>query len=260
MARGITEEQVHQAADAIVARGERPTIERIRAELGRGSPNTVNRHLDAWWAQLPKRLAPQIDDLPSEVVDLARKVWHQVLPRAMELTERRLRDTASALEARRVRLEEDEAKFAQERIALDRRIGELEAEAATQGHALHEAQLARKSLLGELETARAEALSIKASLGEIEMKHAVLTSKLSERLAGTERRLMERLAEEKSARDLERAAATKRLKDLQGELSALREDNRLHQAGASLAVELKSELDSLRKLLTAPSRRGQRGR
>ena len=72
MARGITEEEVHQAADAIVARGERPTIERIRAELGRGSPNTVNRHLDAWWAQLSKRLAPQADDLPGEIVDLAR--------------------------------------------------------------------------------------------------------------------------------------------------------------------------------------------
>lgn len=47
MARGITEEDVHKAADAIVGRGERPTIERIRAELGRGSPNTVNRYLDA---------------------------------------------------------------------------------------------------------------------------------------------------------------------------------------------------------------------
>ena len=47
MERGITEEDVRGAADAIVGRGERPTIDRIRAELGRGSPNTVNRHLDA---------------------------------------------------------------------------------------------------------------------------------------------------------------------------------------------------------------------
>ena len=47
MERGITEEDVRGAADAIVGRGERPTIDRIRAELGRGSPNNVNRHLDA---------------------------------------------------------------------------------------------------------------------------------------------------------------------------------------------------------------------
>ena len=41
MARGITEEDVHSAADALVCAGERPTVERIRAHLGTGSPNTV---------------------------------------------------------------------------------------------------------------------------------------------------------------------------------------------------------------------------
>ena len=43
MARGITEIDVHNAADALVAGGERPTVERIRGYLGTGSPNTVTR-------------------------------------------------------------------------------------------------------------------------------------------------------------------------------------------------------------------------
>jgi hypothetical protein len=55
MARGITEAQVHAAADALVAAGERPTVERIRAHLGSGSPNTVTRLLDTWWAGLGPR-------------------------------------------------------------------------------------------------------------------------------------------------------------------------------------------------------------
>lgn len=38
MARGITELDVHGAADALVAKGERPTVERVRAHLGTGSP------------------------------------------------------------------------------------------------------------------------------------------------------------------------------------------------------------------------------
>lgn len=46
MARGITESDVHAAADQLVAAGERPTIERIRAHLGTGSPNTVLRWLE----------------------------------------------------------------------------------------------------------------------------------------------------------------------------------------------------------------------
>lgn len=49
MARGITESDVHGAADALVADGERPTVERIRAYLGTGSPNTVVRWLETWW-------------------------------------------------------------------------------------------------------------------------------------------------------------------------------------------------------------------
>ncbi|MCC8469305.1 DNA-binding protein, partial [Xanthomonas phaseoli] len=36
MARGITESDVHCAADALVADGKRPTVERIRAYLGTG--------------------------------------------------------------------------------------------------------------------------------------------------------------------------------------------------------------------------------
>ena len=36
MARGITEHDVHTAADALVAAGERPTVDRIRAHLGTG--------------------------------------------------------------------------------------------------------------------------------------------------------------------------------------------------------------------------------
>ena len=43
MAKGISELDVHQAADDIIAAGERPTVERIRAHLGTGSPNTVTR-------------------------------------------------------------------------------------------------------------------------------------------------------------------------------------------------------------------------
>ncbi|MER2198665.1 DNA-binding protein [Stenotrophomonas sp.] len=38
MARGITESNVHTAADELVASGEPSTVERIRGHLGTGSP------------------------------------------------------------------------------------------------------------------------------------------------------------------------------------------------------------------------------
>jgi len=57
MARGITESDVHGATDALVAAGERTTVERIRAHLGTGSPNTVVRWLETWWQGLGDRIA-----------------------------------------------------------------------------------------------------------------------------------------------------------------------------------------------------------
>ncbi|WP_457321864.1 DNA-binding protein [Stenotrophomonas sp. P5_B8] len=37
MARGITELDAHGAAEALVADGERPTVERVRTHTGTGS-------------------------------------------------------------------------------------------------------------------------------------------------------------------------------------------------------------------------------
>ena len=76
MARGITESDVHSAADEIVAAGDRPTVERIRAHLGTGSPNTVTRWLDTWWRGLGPRLEAQqrrfaVPNAPEAIVALA---------------------------------------------------------------------------------------------------------------------------------------------------------------------------------------------
>ena len=87
MARGITETEVHSAADALVVGGERPTVERIRAHLGTGSPNTVVRWLDTWWKGLGERLEARragvnLPDAPEEVSELASQLWSVALAHA----------------------------------------------------------------------------------------------------------------------------------------------------------------------------------
>ena len=80
MARGITEKEVFTACDALVLAGERPTIERVRQKIGRGSPNTVSPMLDAWFKGLGRRLqdpgafAPS-PDIPEPVLQAARHFW-----------------------------------------------------------------------------------------------------------------------------------------------------------------------------------------
>jgi hypothetical protein len=36
--------------------GDRPTIDKVRGRIGKGSPNTINPMLDLWWKTLSARL------------------------------------------------------------------------------------------------------------------------------------------------------------------------------------------------------------
>ena len=71
MARpGITYDEVAATADALIGRGEKPTIGAIRADLGTGSPNTIHKHLTAWKAaQAPaERQAARLPDEPASAL------------------------------------------------------------------------------------------------------------------------------------------------------------------------------------------------
>lgn len=84
MARGITETDVWQAADALLLAGQRPTIERVRQQIGRGSPNTVAPHLETWFRHLGGRIqdpkafsAPPA--LPDPIQQAAQHFWEVAL-------------------------------------------------------------------------------------------------------------------------------------------------------------------------------------
>lgn len=66
----ISRADVFQAADAIVLAHHKPTIDRIRMHLGRGSPNTIQEHLEVW-TQLGSRLRDipgrEFPELPDKV-------------------------------------------------------------------------------------------------------------------------------------------------------------------------------------------------
>lgn len=82
LARGITQSDVSHAADTLLRAGERPTIDRVRAKIGKGSPNTINPLLDAWWKTLSARLdagPAALHRLPESVAHVAEALWMQAL-------------------------------------------------------------------------------------------------------------------------------------------------------------------------------------
>ena len=80
MATGITESDVWTAADALLLEGARPTIERVRQKIGRGSPNTVSPYLETWFKALgarirdPRAFASQ-EAVPDPVAQAAARVY-----------------------------------------------------------------------------------------------------------------------------------------------------------------------------------------
>ncbi len=163
MARGITQDQVNAAADALLAAGERPTVERVRAHLGTGSPNTVTRLLDGWWQALGGRLEAQaqqlaLPDAPEAVQALAAQLWSAALEAGRAHADAALaQDRAAAIaavreaaadcdaataaadasqaEAEAARTERDQA---QTRVADLQRLADLQAGQLNDAHALAE--------------------------------------------------------------------------------------------------------------------------
>lgn len=80
--RGVTAADVELAADALFRAGEKPTIAKVRAKIGTGSPNTINPLLDAWWKTAWARLdsgPAAFHRLPESVAHVAEALWMQAL-------------------------------------------------------------------------------------------------------------------------------------------------------------------------------------
>ena len=123
MARGITESDVHTAADEIVAGGERPTVERIRAHLGTGSPNTVTRWLETWWQGLSRRLQAQqarlaVPEAPDAVAVLAGELWRLALESAKDNAQKAVAADRKAIQEAQAALQTERKAFALEATSL----------------------------------------------------------------------------------------------------------------------------------------------
>jgi len=114
MAVGVPENDVFAAADAVLARGERPTVERVRLELGRGSPARIGGLLDQWWARLAERLSGEtrLPTLPAGVSQAFVAVWQQAIHLAQGVAEQALSEQRQVLAAERERVAavEDQAR------------------------------------------------------------------------------------------------------------------------------------------------------
>lgn len=265
MARGITQNDVDQAADALLLVGERPTVERIRQHLGTGSPNTVTRLLDTWWKSLGARLSAQrrtveLPDAPEPVALLAAQLWEQALACAQEHAEAALAEERGTLAAHRL---EADARVAAAHQASET-AQEAEAQAVAALSAAQERLQERQRLVdqqtGQLEDLarqRDEALQRLASQeAEISALRARLETQQAEAAAEREAQAAHlRAVEDRAHREVDRARQETR--DLKQQLTATEKahSTRLRQLEAELAEARTSAAQLARDLSAEQARR-----
>lgn len=284
VSRGVQVDDVWAAADAVLAQGDRPTIERVRTHLGRGSPNTVAPMLDAWYASLGKRLhtdngedgAGEQGALPAPVLRAAKALWGRAQQHAQEQAAESLRIDRSMLEqqverlaAKRNELDQEQQKLKERSEALgaalqakDQQIADLVRQLA----ALQKSMVARE---GEVEQLRAHLAATTSALqaererlDALTEEHRQERGRLEQRAHDQEKRLLEDVdrarqeakqlkllqANESRQANQELAGAREQVQSLRVEVGALRSEN------AGLAREILSAREDLR---TAQSQQDQ---
>lgn len=187
--RSITQQDVWQAADALLLAGQRPTIERIRLHLGRGSPNTVSPHLDAWFAGLGARLQdPQAfaapANLPEPVNQAARYLWDAAQAEARATVSASYAAREAELEQGREALAADQAALAQERAILMAKLEAADSALAELARARDEAGERADRAEAQWRAQQAENEAARAALVRAQQeKDALLRDTASQRAA-----------------------------------------------------------------------------
>ncbi|MBD0704377.1 DNA-binding protein [Pseudomonas sp. PSB1] len=270
MAIGVPETDVFAAADAVLTRGERPTVERVRLELGRGSPARVGGLLDQWWARLAERLngETRLPTLPAEVSQAFVAVWQQAIHLAQGVAEQAVAEQRQVLtaECERVATVEDQAR--QDAAQYRQQAGE-----AVAGRQAAETRLADLELLLEQRAAQIQDLqqqreSLLRERGEAQQHSQTLQQELQElrRGAEQERAVQEnyvRGVEDRAHREIDRAreegkASAAKVKELGRHVEQLQRRLEATQAELSQAQQLaaaqQARGDTLEQQLLRPRR------
>lgn len=277
-ARGVRQPDVDRAADAILARGERPTIEKVRQLLGTGSPNTVTPLLDAWYKALGARVAGlqasgSQDRAPSAVASAFKLFWDTAMAEARSAADRELTGEREKLQGAQAELAEQQRVLQATRSALEEGMRLAQEQAAELNGVLQErttklaqAEAQNRQLAKSLEEAQAATAAAHASareqLAQQTRIHEEERRLAAERAAANDRRLNAevdrarqeaKVAREDGARavarveaELEREAeatrlANDRVDQLQGDCTTLRAEIQQHEQAAARAEQARRE-------------------
>ncbi|MCK0512933.1 DNA-binding protein [Aromatoleum buckelii] len=219
---GVGQRDVWEAADALLLTGFRPTVERIRGQIGRGSPNTVGPHLDSWFKALGSRIQDPAafcasPGAPDAVTQAARTFWEAALTAARQACTDELTQDREALAQEAASIEKERADLAGQRIRLadaaetqQTLIDTLKTQVEDARASLNATAAERVSLIASHERQivqlHVERETLEGRLGAADEKLVALQNELSAVKSGCDRDIKEALLRFDQARSEARVA------------------------------------------------------
>ena len=278
--RGVQESDVWAAADALIAQGLRPTIERVRQHIGRGSPNTVSPMLETWFATLGRRLGvageqdPSVlQSVPDPVQRLAQDLWEMAQEEAKESARHALAQREDALKAaeqeqltQKEQLAQREVTMQAQKEAMNQALQAAQAQAQDLVRRLDEVQQQLQDRDQRLEELREELSAANRQRELQQQKHgeeiqasALERQRMAEQYAGNERHMLnevdrarqELTTAKKTQQDQERKAEARfqeqltRIEQFEKDILGLHAQLQSAQNTAALAQERAADLKSL---------------
>lgn len=278
--RGVQQEDVWSAADALIADGLRPTIERVRQKIGRGSPNTVSPMLESWFATLSSRLGgsntnEQTSHVPVALQQVMEKLWDMALDsgrqKALEeiaQSQQALAEAKKALHGRESELLQREQVLAAQHAALEvaRRAAVDKSDDLMSRLVQMQALTSKREmevdvLRKKLSDIDAERETDRRRSSEVATQHQIERQRYEERSEATQRKFLEEIDKARQGVKKMRAEANASEKIIESDRNLLRKKIQSQEAEISkakeLAVSQMAELNSLKQVLATANSRSE---
>ncbi|MCG5549176.1 DNA-binding protein [Halorhodospira halochloris] len=175
-----TFEQIHTVADSIAGRGENPTINKVREELGGGSYTTISEAMRYWRARQREENLLREVQLPQALQERLHKAGAELWQTALNEAEQRLAQRHKELDEDKEQINRQLADAQDVIQSLEREQEQARARIGELGQRLEEREGEIGQLTGKLEQCRKELFEAqtlqKSSDKEIAYLHDELNS------------------------------------------------------------------------------------
>ena len=175
----ITKQVIFDAADALDAGGQRPTLAALRKAVGGGSFTTISEAMKEYWAFRALREAPVLEPAPAVVGDRLSEVAGEIWALALQVANERLAAEREAFDAARVQAEQEKQEAVELADAVTAELETLQGKFSVLEEGERTARQEAVTQREQLAASRERAATAEARAAEIERRADDLNAELA---------------------------------------------------------------------------------